>query len=79
MAPVLTSKNAAATRLRVAVPASLAAEMEDIQQRAKAHGLVLDVGQICAQALARAVKQARAELARLDSPAGRTGGGQAGG
>lgn len=77
MAQVLTKKAAAAvTRLRVTIPASLTGELEDIQAQAKAHGLTLDVSSICSSALARAVKQARAELARLALQDGRTSGGQ---
>lgn len=63
---ILTPKGRSSmTRLRVAIPASLAADLEAVQREAEGHGLTLDVGQIVADALARAVKQARAELGRM--------------
>lgn len=72
MASVLTTKNTASVaRIRVTIPASLMSEIDDIQRRAGAQGLALDVSSICASALARAVKQARTELGR---PAGQSDG-----
>jgi hypothetical protein len=52
-------------RLRVPIPAALAAEIEDVRRAADGHGLTFDVAAICSAALARAVKEARTELARL--------------
>lgn len=66
MTSILVSKNAGRmARIRVQIPATLMAEIEAIKREAEGHGLTIDVATICADALARAVKQARAELARL--------------
>lgn len=63
---ILVSKRSSSmTRLRVSIPASLAADLDAVQREAEGHGLTLDVSSICADALARAVRQARAELSRI--------------
>lgn len=67
--PVLLKKCSSSTaRLRVQIPASLLAEIEVIRREADGRGLVFDVSSVCADALARAVKQARTELRSAAGP-----------
>lgn len=62
--------------LSVRIPAALFTELETVRQLADATGLTFPVSELLTETLARALKQARAELNAKPAPAAK--GGEAG-
>lgn len=66
---ILKPRNQVKTRtLSVRVDADLLTQIDAVRAEAEAVGLIFDVADVCARALAAAVKAARAELAAAAPP-----------
>lgn len=64
MSSILFSKKSSSRVISVRLPARLADELDKLRADARRVGLSVDISSAIADALSRAIRQARAELAR---------------
>jgi post-segregation antitoxin (ccd killing protein) len=64
MSSILVSKKSSSRVVSVRLPARLADDLDKLRADAKRVGLSVDISSTVADALSRAIRQARAELAR---------------